>query len=84
MVKLRLLRAGAKKQLKYRIVATDQQKKRDGGFLEIVGNYNPITNPPSINIKDDRYRYWLSVGAQPTKTVTELYKRYERANRIPS
>ena len=84
MVKIRLLRAGAKNQLKYRVVVTDQQRKRDGGFLEIVGNYNPIIDPPSIVIKEDRYNHWLSVGAQPTKAVSDLYKRYERTSRVPS
>lgn len=84
MVKIRLLRTGAKNQLKYRVVVTDGQRKRDGGFLEVVGNYNPIMDPPSIVIKKDRYNHWLSVGAQPTKAVSDLYKRYERINRVPS
>lgn len=84
MVKIRLLRTGAKNQIKYRIVVTDQQRKRDGGFLEIVGNYDPIMDPPSIFIKDERYNHWLSVGAQPTKAVLDLYKRYERTSRVPS
>ena len=76
------MRSGAKNQTKYRVVVTDQQKKRDGGFIEIVGNYDPIMNPPSIVIKDDRYNHWLSVGAQPTKAVSDLYKRYERTSRV--
>lgn len=82
MVKIRLLRSGAKNQTKYRVVVTDQQRKRDGGFIEIVGNYDPIMDPPSIVIKGDRYNHWLSVGAQPTKAVSDLYKRYERTSRV--
>jgi len=76
MVKIRLLRTGARKQPKYRIVVTDEQRKRDGGFIEILGNYNPIKEPIEIKLKVDRYDYWLSVGAQPSKTVSELYKKY--------
>lgn len=76
MVKIRLLRTGARKQPKYRIVVTDEQRKRDGGFIEILGNYNPIKEPVEIKLKEDRYDYWLSVGAQPSKTVSELYKKY--------
>jgi small subunit ribosomal protein S16 len=84
MIKVRLLRIGAKKQPKYRIVIADEQAKRDGRFIEIVGRYDPTTSPPQVEIKKDRYSYWKSVGAQPTKTVTNLVKRYERTCRVPS
>ena len=72
MVKIRLLRIGAKKQPKYRIVAADEQKKRDGAFIEMLGSYNLMSEPPEIVLKRDRYEYWISVGAQPTKSVHDL------------
>ena len=75
---------GAKKKPKYRIVVTDEQKKRGGGFIEILGNYNPITDPPDITIKQNRYDHWISVGAQPTKSVLDLHKRYEKTDRVSS
>jgi small subunit ribosomal protein S16 len=84
MVKIRLLRAGAKKQAKYRIVVVDENRKRDGGFIEIVGHYNPTSNPPEVGLKMDRVHYWLSVGAKPTKSITDIVKRYERVNRVSS
>ena len=84
MVKIRLLRIGAKKQPKYRIVATDEQKKRDGAFIEMLGSYNPMSEPPEIVLKKDRYEYWISVGAQPTKSAHDLVKRYEKTSRVPS
>ena len=84
MIKVRLLRTGAKKQPKYRIVIADEQAKRDGRFIEIVGRYDPTTSPAQVEIKKDRYSYWKSVGAQPTKTVADLVKRYERTSRVSS
>lgn len=82
MVKIRLLRGGAKKQPKYRIVVADEQVKRDGRFIEIIGHYNPTANPAEISLNKDRYSHWLSVGAQPTKTVFDIARRYERADRV--
>ena len=84
MIKVRLLRTGAKKQPKYRIVVADVQAKRDGRFIEIVGRYDPTTSPAQIDLKKDRYLYWKSVGAQPTKTVVDIVKRYERTSRVSS
>ncbi|MFZ2864297.1 MAG: 30S ribosomal protein S16 [Ignavibacteriaceae bacterium] len=71
-VKLRLRRMGKKKQPIYKIVAADARSPRDGKFLEAVGIYNPLTNPHTVNIKEDRVNYWLNVGAQPTDTVKSL------------
>lgn len=71
-VKLRLRRMGKKKQPIYKIVAADARSPRDGKFLEAVGIYNPLTNPHTINVKEDRVNYWLNVGAQPTDTVKSL------------
>lgn len=72
MVKLRLRRMGKKKQPIYKVVAADARSPRDGKFLEAVGTYNPLTNPHSIDLKEDRVMYWLNVGAQPTLTVKSI------------
>jgi small subunit ribosomal protein S16 len=74
MIKLRLRRMGAKKKPSYRIVVADARSKRDGRFVEIVGHYNPLTEPSTIVIDNDRARYWLSQGAQPTERVAKLLK----------
>ncbi|HQF42335.1 MAG TPA: 30S ribosomal protein S16 [Ignavibacteriaceae bacterium] len=71
-VKLRLRRMGKKKQPIYKIVAADARSPRDGKFLEAVGIYNPLTNPHTVDIKEDRVNYWLNTGAQPTDTVKSL------------
>lgn len=72
MLKIRLRRTGLKKQPSYRIVVADSRSPRDGRFLEIVGHYNPRTEPPSFDLDIERIRYWLSQGAQPTDTVARL------------
>jgi len=74
-VKLRLRRMGKKKQPIYKVVAADSRSPRDGKFLEAVGLYNPLTNPHTIEIKEDRVMYWLNVGAQPTDTVKSLLRQ---------
>jgi len=71
-VKLRLRRIGKKKQPMYKVVAADSRAPRDGKFLESVGLYNPLTNPHTLEFKEDRILYWLGVGAQPTDTVMSL------------
>ena len=72
MVKIRLRRTGAKKKPTYRVVVADVRAPRDGRFIEIVGHYNPRTEPVTIDIQEDRILHWLSVGAQPTDTVRGL------------
>ncbi len=74
MIKLRLRRMGAKKKPIYRIVVADARAKRDGRFIEIVGQYNPLTEPTTIVLDGERARYWLSQGAQPTERVAKLLK----------
>jgi len=74
-VKLRLRRMGKKKQPIYKVVAADSRSPRDGKFLESIGLYNPMTNPSTLEIKEDRALYWLSVGAQPTDTVKSLLRQ---------
>ena len=76
-VKLRLTRVGSKTNPVYRIVAADSRSPRDGKFLEIVGRYNPQTDPSTIDFDDERIRHWLSKGAQPSNTVQRLLKAKE-------
>ena len=73
-VKLRLTRVGSKKNPVYRIVAADSRSPRDGKFIEIVGRYNPQTDPSTIELDEDRIRDWISKGAQPSQTVKRLLK----------
>lgn len=75
MVKIRLRRTGKTKQPSYRLVVADSRSPRDGKFIEIIGHYNPIQQPKVLEVKADRARYWLGVGAQPTETVVGLLKR---------
>lgn len=74
-VKLRLRRMGKKKQPIYKIVAADSRSPRDGKFIEAVGLYNPLTNPHTVEIDEDRVQLWLDRGAQPTLTVRSLLSR---------
>lgn len=71
-VKLRLRRTGAKRQPRYRIVAADSRSPRDGRFIEVVGHYNPTSQPHEVVINEELARKWLKVGAQPTETVRDL------------
>ena len=71
-VKLRLRRIGKKKQPVYKVVAADSRSPRDGKFLEAIGLYNPLADPATVDIKEERAIYWLNVGAQPTDTVKSL------------
>jgi small subunit ribosomal protein S16 len=73
-VKLRLTRVGSKKNPVYRIVAADSRSPRDGKFIEIVGRYNPQTDPSTIEFDEQKVRDWLSKGAQPSATVQRLLK----------
>ena len=75
MLRIRLTRMGAKKKPFYRVVVTEQRQKRDGSFVEIIGHYNPTTNPPLVELKMDRVRHWLACGAQPSDTVNSLLKK---------
>jgi small subunit ribosomal protein S16 len=73
-VKLRLTRVGSKKNPIYRVVAADSRSPRDGKFLEIVGRYNPQTDPSTIELDEQKVRAWLDKGAQPTESVRRLLK----------
>ena len=74
-VKLRLKRMGAKKRPFYRVVAADARSPRDGKFIELVGTYNPITEPAEIKINEEIALKWLRNGAEPTDTVRDLLKK---------
>ncbi len=84
MVRIRLRRIGLKGQPSYRIVAADKENARDGRFLEILGHYNPRTDPSTLSVKEDRVYHWMKNGAQPTESVEQLFKsvgvleRFER------
>ncbi len=71
-VKLRLTRVGKTKQPQYRIVAADSRSPRDGRFIEIVGHYNPLTDPSTLTVDNEKAVKWLSQGAQPTDRVRKL------------
>lgn len=84
MVRIRLRRIGLKGQPTYRIVAADKESPRDGRFLEILGVYNPRTEPATIHVKEDRVYHWMKNGALPTESVEQVFKsagildRFER------
>jgi len=84
MVKIRLRRTGAKKQPHYRVVVTDSRSPRDGKFLEIIGHYNPRTEPPTVEINAERALYWLSVGAQPSEAVERMLDKMGIMAQVPA
>ena len=75
MLKIRLTRMGAKKKPFYRVVVMERRQTRDGSFVEVLGHYDPTTNPPVVNLNMDRVRHWLACGAQPSETVHSLLKK---------
>ncbi len=84
-VKIRLTRVGKKKQPTYRVVVSDSRSARDGRFIEILGNYDPRSEPNTINIDGDKALEWLLKGAQPTETTAKVlaaagvWDRFEQA-----
>ena len=74
-VKIRLRRAGRKKQPTYRVVVADSRSPRDGKFIEILGQYAPRTGEQALNLKSERVNYWLDNGAQLTDTVRSLLRK---------
>lgn len=73
MVKIRLRRMGAKKQPTYRFVVADAKSPRDGRFIEILGHYNPRTEPKTLVVDHDKVKQWLEKGAQPSDPVRRLF-----------
>lgn len=74
-VKIRLTRMGSKKAPFYRVVVADSRAPRDGKFIEIIGTYNPLTDPAEIKIDNEKAAKWLKNGAQPTDTARALLKK---------
>ena len=75
MLRIRLRRVGLKKQPSYRMVVAENEWPRDGRFLEIVGRYNPRTNPETVEVDEERMYHWLKNGAQPTESVAQILKK---------
>jgi small subunit ribosomal protein S16 len=84
MVRIRLRRIGLRHQPSYRIMAADKESPRDGRFLEILGSYNPRTNPSTVQMDEEKVYGWLRNGAQPSESVAKIFRsvglmeRYER------
>lgn len=83
-VSLRLTRMGAKKKPFYRIVAADTRAPRDGRFIEKLGHYDPMTEPPVVQVDLERVDYWLGVGAKPSETVTQLIAKARTSADAPA
>ncbi len=79
MLRIRLTRMGAKKKPFYRVVVTERRQARDGRFVEVLGHYDPGTNPPVVQLEMDRVKHWLECGAQPSETVNSLIEKAQRA-----
>jgi small subunit ribosomal protein S16 len=75
MVKIRLRKTGGKNQPSYRLVAVDSRSPRDGAFLAILGHYDPLTQPETVVIDNDKASYWLSHGAQPSAAAARLLSK---------
>ena len=78
-VTIRLTRGGGRKVPFYRVVAADKRSPRDGRFIEQLGVYDPLRNPPEVRIDPERLQHWLSVGAVPSQTVGELINGLKRS-----
>ena len=83
MVKIRLRRMGAKKQPTYRFVVCDAKSPRDGAFLEILGHYNPRTEPKTVVVDQEKAKQWLAKGAQPSDPVRRLFAELGLVERGP-
>lgn len=75
MLAIRLARTGKKKKPSYRIVVIEKTRPRNGRFVEIVGTYDPLRDPAEIRLKEERVKYWLGVGAQPSETVRSFFAK---------
>ena len=75
MLAIRLRRTGSKKRPFFRVVVTDSRTARDSSFVEVLGFYNPRTNPETLTVKRDRLEHWLKAGAQPSDTIRTLVAR---------
>ena len=75
MVKIRLRRVGAKKRPSYRVVVADARAPRDGAFIATIGHYNPLTDPETVDVDEEKALNWLRQGAQPTATAARLLSK---------
>ncbi|MEE2700558.1 MAG: 30S ribosomal protein S16 [Chloroflexota bacterium] len=75
MLRIRLRRVGAKKQPSYRVVVADSRAPRDGAYIEMVGHYNPMTDPPTVVLDEAKIEDWIKKGAQPSEPVQQLLRR---------
>ncbi len=82
MVRIRLRRVGSKRQASFRIIAADKESPRDGRFLEIVGHYNPRTQPATITVQEDRVFEWINKGAQLSNGVEQVFRSHGTLARI--
>jgi small subunit ribosomal protein S16 len=75
LVRIRLRRVGAKKRPSYRVVVADIRAPRDGAFIDTIGHYDPLTDPETVVINEEKALHWLGQGAQPTATTTRLLSK---------
>ena len=81
-VHIRLRRTGTTRKPAYRVVVADSRAARDGKFIEVLGHYNPLTNPPTIKIQVERAQEWIKKGAQPSETVASFIKKLRKATPV--
>jgi small subunit ribosomal protein S16 len=84
MVRIRLARLGAKKKPFYRVVVADSRSPRDGRCIETLGHFNPLSDPVALKLDLARVDHWISVGAKPSDTVSDLIKRARTAAETPA
>lgn len=82
MLRIRLRRVGSKKQTSFRVVVADQRSARDGSFVDYLGYYYPRTDPPTVNIDEEKALKWLREGAQPSEAVEQMLKRLGTLERV--
>ena len=83
-VRIRLTRVGATKRPAYRVIAIDKRRSRDGRALEILGYYDPLTEPATVNLETEKINAWIGKGAQPSETVVKLMRQAEKAAQQPA
>jgi small subunit ribosomal protein S16 len=83
-VHIRLRRTGTTRKPAYRVVVADSRAARDGKFIEVLGHYNPLTNPPTIKIEVEKAQAWIAKGAQPSNTVKVLLARAKASVGVPA
>jgi small subunit ribosomal protein S16 len=82
MVRIRLRRLGKNSRPHFRIVVADQRAARDGSFIDLIGTYDPLQNPPAININEEKALKWLRQGARPSDSVAQLFKKQGVLERV--